>query len=117
MKVKAHNTWLANLSFWLSIVSLPPYCEEATMLGAANPRRNGRTHRGLCLAAAAGLCMLGAVLVGARAAVVLTATTNPTDGTYLVTGIPASASHGLLKLVFTNLTAGTDLSLCACTPR
>jgi hypothetical protein len=35
------------------------------------------------------------------------------SGKYLVTGAPVSATTGLLKLSFGNLTAGTNLELCA----
>lgn len=35
------------------------------------------------------------------------------DGKYLVTGMPVdTATHVVLKLVFSNNTAGTNLSLC-----
>ncbi len=60
----------------------------------------------------AGGVLLSAVAL-ARAAVVITGTVGP-SGKYLVTGAPiVGASPAVLKFAFQNLTAGTNLSLCA----
>jgi hypothetical protein len=63
------------------------------------------------IAAATGL--LGIALQTADAAVQVTDTVD-TSGKFLVTGMPVSGpASGFIKIVFGNLTSGTNLELCA----
>ena len=63
----------------------------------------------------AALALLGLFATSApgNAAVQITGTVG-TSGKYLVTGMPVSGpASGVVKLVFGNLTSGTNLQLCA----
>jgi hypothetical protein len=65
------------------------------------------------LAVLAAVGLFGSFLPSARAAVQVTDTVG-TSGLFLISGIPVNAPHGgPIKMVFGNLTSGTNLALCA----
>ncbi len=58
------------------------------------------------------LPMLGMPSHSASAAMQITDTVGA-SGKFLITGMPVGTASGVLKLVFGNLTSGTNLQLCA----